>query len=202
MHLYNNLDAYFHLATHGDSKALNLLLEEFNSRLKDISITNGISEAKYGEFVANFGEDIESLFMKMINDFDTSKGSFNVFISYVCKRRMIPAIQKWLFEECNIFTDLDLELAELASAQKQIGEDDVSLRRDMEIKKFRWSIASKSHAMTQDKRLLNKIILLTYAGYKAKEICEKLKISRGKLRHMQEKIKSDSDIMNLKLELK
>ena len=73
---------------------------------------------------------------------------------------------------------------------------------DLAINNFKYSISTPKRHLNQTERLQQKILLLQYAGYSNREICEKLKLTKAVLRYQIALIKQQDTMLNLKLDLK
>ena len=200
---FDSLNAYYYFASRGDKEAYEKLYNGFILRAESQIADAGYLVPKNTEISMDFYNYVDELFFKIINDYEEERSSFNVFVEFVLKVRLVniynKLMAKWRYTSSFVeFNEVEHSIA----AKAMITDPDVpSLRQDIEVSNFKFRIASGKFA-NNEKRFRNKVIMMVYAGFKPKEIEDTLKISRGKLRYILNQIKDDDDIVNLKLELK
>ena len=197
-----NMDAYYHMATQGDSEAFQNLYLIFVKKAKLI-IKHCTS--LYKEFhleCIDFTPTIDSVFSDLLNDFDQSKSSFSSYLDFLLDNRLTPTVKNNLFDYVNQYApnlewnekDRDMDLF--------IDEDLPDIHSSIVVSDFKARMASSNKYKSKPERLKTKVLLLQYAGCKKGEICKALKISYGQLRTILEQFKDDEELINLKLELK
>ena len=197
------MDAYFRLASRGDSKALELLTNEFYSRAKSVCQIYIGKNSKLSVFPEDFMEIIDSCFLRVINEYDANRGSFSWFVEYVLTRRLMTKIAQTIMDvKDNYGFIIDDELKDENIAEEQPDPNQMNIASDLAIEKFTYRIASPRKGKNKEKRLTDQIMLLQLAGYTEREICEKLNLTKGQLRFRIKKRVDDEDYMNLKLEIK
>lgn len=200
---FTNLDACYYLASIGNKEAYNLLYECFVFKAKMEVAINGYDLRKNSEFSANFDDLVNELFFKTINSYSEEKGSFSNYCTYCFRTRLVNEIAKVWSELNQEYSDADLNDSECALTANEIMDPDYpSIRHDIEIANFRYRISSCNRNATPKKRIVNKVVLMIYAGFKAGEIMKTLKLSKSQYRSIMQRIKKDDDIANLKLEMK
>jgi len=200
---YRNLDAYFHVASHGDPEAYKILYQEFVCKAKYVIKSTLRNSLNFPVIPEDFSEYIDYLFFKAINEYDPERGSFSWYVDYVVKLRLEKKVQKAIAEnqiDYDVFdleNDSDLDAIEFLAdpCQKTIVED-------LAIADFKLKIASPREYHTRKDKLLNKILLLQYAGYKNAEIARLLGMTINELRSYLKLIQNTKQVVNLKLDLK
>ena len=202
MHLFY-LDAYFHLASKGDKEALNTLYQMFLESAQIEMYTAKKNSSKLLGIPEDFSIFLDDLFFSILNDYDPDRGSFRWYVSYVLEKKFSPKVKQSVVElqrNCVIRDEYPTEVI--------FGIDDVpdpgqlELSSDLALDNFKCMIASPLKHQTKIERLQSKILLLQYAGYSKKEICDELNITRGILRYQLEQIRDGHTMINLKLDLK
>ena len=199
---FSYLDAYYYLATLGDKGAFDLLYKGVILRATTQVEAAGFKLQKHAEISANFEEFVDSLFFKMINTYEMERGAFSAYVEYVLKTRLVNEIKRLysIWNADNLDTDFDE--AEHGIAGLNEYDQDSCIRRQIEVNNFKYRIASGNQNATRSKQKHNKMILMMYAGYDAKEIQKRFHITKSQYRTLIAKIKKDEDILNLKFELK
>jgi Fic family protein len=80
--------------------------------------------------------------------------------------------------------------------------DQQPMHKEIAHNNFKLKISSPNNHKRKDKRIIDKILLLQYAGYKNKEICKHLKMTYAQLRRYLDKMKNDDELINFKIDLK
>ena len=200
---FRNLDAYFHVASHGDPEAYKILYEEFVRKAKYILKTTLKNSYNYPVIPEDFSDYIDSLFFDIINEYDPERGSFSWYVDYVLKVRLDGKVKKAIAEnqiDYDIF-DLD-EDPELDPMELLSDPDQKSIVEDIAISNFKLKLASPKEHRTRKEKLQDKVLLLQYAGCKNAEIARQLNLTINELRGYLKKVKADEKVINLKLELK
>ena len=200
---FRNLDAYFHVASHGDPEAYKILYEEFVRKAKYILRTTLKNSYNYPVIPEDFSDYIDSLFFDIINEYDPERGSFSWYVDYVLKVRLDGKVKKAIAEnqiDYDIF-DLD-EDPELDPMELLSDPDQKSIVEDIAISNFKLKLASPKEHRTRKEKLQDKVLLLQYAGCKNAEIARQLNLTINELRGYLKKVKADEKVINLKLELK
>lgn len=200
---FRNLDAYFHVASHGDPEAYKILYEEFVRKAKYILKTTLKNSYNYPVIPDDFSDYIDSLFFDIINEYDPERGSFSWYVDYVLKVRLDGKVKKAIAEnqiDYDIF-DLD-EDPELDPMELLSDPDQKSIVEDIAISNFKLKLASPKEHRTRKEKLQDKVLLLQYAGCKNAEIARQLNLTINELRGYLKKVKADEKVINLKLELK
>ncbi len=200
---FTNMDAYFHMASHGDSDAYKLLYSNFLSRAIVVAKMAGLSLTKNPGISAEFQDFVDSLFFKIINEYGREKGLFGHYIEYCLSQRLVPKVSFLIGRLKEEITDWDIEQAELINAELITSEmSNTAIRREVEFNRFKMKIASPNNGFKESTKLKKKVALMIYAGFKAIEIKQKLKLTESRYRTIVEKLKKDEDFINLKLEMK
>lgn len=200
---FSNLDAYFHMAAHGDQEAYQLLYKEFRSRAEQVIKNSGFNLAKYPGIRGDFDELTDREFLHCMNDYDSEKGTFSHYVEYILGTRVLREAQEIIFKWTTKTVDLDYDEAELVMAERETPQSySEKMTNEYAVRDFRLRISSSTRHISNEERLERRLLILLYAGCKASEIREKLKISEGKYRILLEKVKESEDITKLKLELK
>ena len=200
---FRNLDAYFHVASHGDPEAYKILYEEFVRKAKYILKTTLKNSYNYPVIPEDFSDYIDSLFFDIINEYDPERGSFSWYVDYILKVRLDSKVKKAIAEnqiDYDIF-DLD-EDPELDPMELLSDPDQKSIIEDIAVSNFKLKLASPKEHRTRKEKLQDKVLLLQYAGCKNAEIARQLNLTMNELRGYLKKVKADEKVINLKLELK
>ena len=200
---FRNLDAYFHVASHGDPEAYKILYEEFVRKAKYILKTTLKNSYNYPVIPEDFSDYIDSLFFDIINEYDPERGSFSWYVDYILKVRLDSKVKKAIAEnqiDYDIF-DLD-EDPELDPMELLSDPDQKSIVEDIAVSNFKLKLASPKEHRTRKEKLQDKVLLLQYAGCKNAEIARQLNLTMNELRGYLKKVKVDEKVINLKLELK
>ena len=199
----NDLDAYFHMASEGNSEAYYSLYKEFIKRAKYVVREAIKSVSNQPKFVDDFGELIDGLFFKVINDYDNTRGSFTHFVDYIFEHRLTNIVQKEVIANNQLYANVEYDdEQEVKTTELFKDPNQLSMVSDIAINGFIYEIASPNKHKSNARRLRDKILMLQYAGYSNAKICEILKISMFALNREKEKIMNDQDIMDLKINLK
>lgn len=200
---FRNLDAYFHVASHGDPEAYKILYEEFVRKAKYILKTTLKNSYNYPVIPEDFSDYIDSLFFDIINEYDPERGSFSWYVDYILKVRLDGKVKKAIAEnqiDYDVF-DLD-EDPELDPMELLSDPDQKSIVEDIAVSNFKLKLASPKEHRSRKEKLQDKVLLLQYAGCKNAEIARQLNLTMNELRGYLKKVKADEKVINLKLELK
>ena len=198
----NTFDLYFHLASHGNKEAYNLLYEAFIQKANLVVISTFKNNSKYMGFSDDFCGIIDDLFFYAINNFEPEKTSFSTFVDYLLYHKLVGAVKSEIHRIQTYVAEIDFDDNDVNGIELVSDPIQPSIQSEILIKNFQLSIASPNKNKTQKRRLRDRVLILQYAGYKNKEICEKLKITYAQLRRIYEKMKDDEELLNIKLDLK
>lgn len=196
------IDAYFYMATKGDKRAYENLYSDFVKRAKKVIRTVCHISTKFSGIPEDFSDLIDKYFFQILNEYDSERGSFSNFVDYILTKRFFYNVQTLFIERMNNSFSLDDEFDGSKSIELVEDPSQTSIQSDIMLNNFKQRIASSNRYRTQEERTQNKILMLQYAGYSNYEIAKQLKMTIGELRGFLKKIRSDNDIVNLKLELK
>ena len=199
---FANLDAYFHLASQGDTEAFEILYKEFVIRAKYTIKTTITTSTNYVNYPVDFSELIDEFFFKALNEFEPERGTFTQFCDYILTRRLFSRVKRKIYENQLLYADVSLENEEVDAVELLSDPNETSIISDIALTKFKYQIASPNIHRTSEQRLRDKILLLQYAGYQITDICKILKIPYSSLRREIEKFRTDEELINLKLDLK
>ena len=198
-----SLDAYFYLATKGDDYAYYKLYEGFVSWC-NFAIRSVVQKtSNFQGFSEDFSDIIDNLFFKTIRDHDDEKGSFTFFANYIIKTRLLPKVLDVVALIQNKCSDIDPLLNNNHSFEDVLPDpNQKSIHHEIAINDFKCKISSPNNHKSKDNRVIDKILLLQYAGFKNAEICSYLNCTYSQLRRYLEKIKNDDVLINFKINLK
>ena len=198
----SNLDKYFHMASHGDKEAYQLLYKEFVDKANSVVRTTIQNYSKFQGIPEDFCDVIDDLFFEAINEFEQEKKSFSTYVDYLLSHRLVGAVKSEIHRIQTYIADIDYDDSEVKAVELLPDPDHSSMAGELAIMRFKAEIATPSSHKTKEQRLRDRVLTLLYAGYKNKEICDKLNITYAQLRRVLEKIEDDEEINNIKLDLK
>lgn len=197
------MDAYFHMASHGCIEAYELLYMEFTSRAETLVRLAGFKISKYTEIFIDFQDYVDSLFFKILNEYDSSRGPFGRFCDYCLNQRLmskfISMVKKWREGASNFSID-DCEIVNAESIPTEFSN--TTMRREVQFNQFKLKMSSPNASPKRSEKIKRNVALMLYSGFKPIEVKRKLDISECRYRNAVEKLKKDEDIINLKLEMK
>jgi len=200
---FSRMDAYFHLASHGDKQAYMLLYEEYHSRAESVTRITLSNYANSPVIPADFIEYVDFLFLKILNEYEPERGSFSWYTEYVLQTKLAGKITQVVGAAGSSRILLnDYGEDNYLSIEDFADPNQTPIASDLAIENFKYKIASPEKVKNKDAKIKNKILLLLYAGLKNTEICRKLNMTMGDLRGYLRRIKEDDDMINLKLDLK
>lgn len=200
---YQSLDAYFYLATKGDEYAYYKLYEGFVSWCHFAIKSIVEKTSNFQGFPEDFTEIIDNIFFKTLRDHDEEKGSFTFFANYIIKTRLLPKVLDVVALIQNNSSDIDSLLNNNHTFEDVLADpNQKSIHQEIALNDFKYKISSPSNRKSKDDRVIDKILLLQYAGFKNSEICSHLKCTYAQLRRYIEKIKNNDTLINFKINLK
>ena len=198
----NDIDTFFHMASHGDKEAYKMLYKEFLKRA-DYVVANTIkNNSNFQGFPRDFGELIDDLFFEAINTFTNEQKTFSSYVDYLLSRRLVYAVKNEIHMIQSYIADIDYDDEDVKTIELLPDPQQPSLQSEIAINDLKLIIASPNKHRTKDRRQRDKILTMKYAGYSNKEICDALKISYSQLRRILVKAEDDEEIANIKLDLK
>lgn len=197
-----SLDAYFHMAAHGDEGAHQILYNYFKSRANQFIKIALDKMPKYQVNPADFADFVDILYFKILNDYDPNRGSVSNYIEYVLNRRLVPKVQQILIEESEQYTNFNEQRECNEPIETYADPNQKSFLEDIAINDFKLKISSPGNKKSNFKKMRDKILAMSYAGFTIKEICNELNITVSEYRWLLKKMKEDPDIINFKLEMK
>lgn len=198
----NDIDAFFHMASHGDKEAYKTLYGLFVERANKLVTATIKRNSNFRGFPGDFCGLIDELFLKAINDYETEKGTFSTFVNWLLDRRLRNAVLQEIIEiqaytKTIDYADIDYdEIETLPDSDSMIITDQIALND------FKLKISTPNVHKTQDERQRDRVLLLNYAGYKMVEISQILNLSYSTVKRILDKAKEDEDLYNIKLDLK
>ena len=202
MHLVN-LDAYFRLASRGHKEALSVLYKMFKESAKIEMLAARKNISNFAGFPEDFHDLLDNLFFGILNDYDPDRGSFTWYMSFILEKKLSPKVKKAIIETQHFkMSDELLEDEDFNVLDNIPDPNQLEVSSDLAINNFKYSISTPKRNLNQTERLQQKILLLQYAGYSNREICEKLKLTKAVLRYQIALIKQQDTMLNLKLDLK
>ena len=198
---FSLLDAFFHVATQGSQEAYRLLYNEFLNRARgkiNLAADNSLKFTGFSEDLLQF---VDELFLNILSDYDSTKGSFAFFADYVLNLRIPSKVAAMVQKRHKTYqvkneNGEDMDIEDFADPHQN------SISYEVAMEDFRLRISSPNRYITNDQRMQNKISMMRYAGYKKIEICKMLKISEGTLRKYLKLIKNSDASDDFKLDLK
>ena len=195
------IDACFHLAAHGNKEAYQKLYNEFRRRAElRINIIVSQMTILSGNPI-DFSDLIDSLFFKLINEYNYDRGSFSNFMEYTFSHRLTSKVQSVAFAYQNqiaaIGSNNDFQTIETLADPTQR-----TIQEEIALKNFKTRISSPNRNKKLVDRTMDKILAMQYAGLSTKEICERLNLSPARYRNYIKKIQDDDRVINFKLEMK
>lgn len=201
MHLLN-ADAYFHLASKGNKEALNTLYDIVIKRAHYIIKSKLRNSPKFSGNPDDFSNLVDKYFFQIINDYDSSRGSFSNYIDFVLETRLSAKVESNLISQAMLYAPLGNEEEDSSSLEWFADESETGMPSTIAMNSFKQMISSPSLKMGVEERIHQRIMMLQYAGYKNIEIAKILKITPGELRGHIKRIQEKDEILNLKLDLK
>ena len=198
---FSELDAYYHIATQGDSEAFNVLYKEFHHKAKNL--VNLIKNT--GNYTGNsvdFDDLIDKIFYRILNEYDPERGTFSAYVEYVLGNRFSANVRSIFITNQATYAPLEEVIEDLPPLETLPDPNQIPMSDDIAINQFKLRISSKGKSRSFSNRMRDRIVILQYAGYKNTEICEILNITYSQLRTHLTYIKNHEDVVNLKLELK
>lgn len=198
----NDIDAFFHMASHGDKEAYKTLYGLFVERANKLVTATIKRNSNFRGFPGDFCGLIDELFLKAINDYETEKGTFSTFVNWLLDRRLRNAVLQEIIEiqaytKTIDYADIDYdEIETLPDSDSMIITDQIALND------FKLKISTPNVHKTQDERQRDRVLLLNYAGYKMVEISQILNMSYSTVKRILDKAREDEDLYNIKLDLK
>ena len=199
---FSKMDAYYYLATQGDSEALKTLYKEFLQKAAKLTYNCLKSCSNYSGNPDDFWDFVDKMFFRMLNEYEPEKGQFCTFLEYVVSKRIGSQVSTQLAETASKYTDMSDDFEGKGGIEGIADPNQVPIVSDIAMTNFKYQISSKSRNKTNAERIRDKILLLQYSGYTSNEICEYLNITYGQLRTYLKNIQKDRTIINLKLDLK
>lgn len=200
---FSRLDAFYRMASKGDSDAYNKMYSEFSLMCKRAILGTLRNYRKNTGISEDFYEYIDSLFVKIINEYNNSKGSFSTFCEYSVNQKITARISEEILSNKHGHFSLDDIVVEDKSYLDVVADEGIlDLRTEVAVENFKYMISSPNRRLTKAQRLRNTLLKYRYLGYKDIEICDLMKITLSQLRNISKKIKEDEEINNFKLELK
>ena len=198
-----NLDAYFHLASQGDTEAYKILYLEFVRKAKIITKATLKNPSNFPVIPEDFSDFIDVLFFRAINEYDGERGSFSWYVDYVISVRLEKRIKKAIAENPIDYDFCDLDFLQESDCIDLLADPNQKpIVEDVAVSSFKYRLASPKEHRTRKEKMRDKIILLQYAGFKNTEIAKKLNLTINEFRGYLKGIKKDDKIVNLKLDLK
>lgn len=154
-------------------------------------------------FPEDFSDIIDDLFFKSLREYDEERGTYTFFVSYVIKTRLIPKVLDIVVLIQNKCADIDSLLNDNRSFEDVMADPNQKpIHQEIALNDFKYKISSPGNKKSKDNKVIDRILLLQYAGYKNSEICKYLKCTYSQLRRYLEKIKNDDNLNNFKINLK
>ena len=199
---FSKLDAYYHLATQGDSEAYDSLYKEFTSKANNLISSIIKNYSFYAGIPADFSDLIDKIFFRVLREYDMNRSSFSSYVEFVFNTRLANNVTSIILDSMNDFKLLDDMFEEQNFIDAAADPNQIPITKDIAIQNFTYKIASPNKSKSKKERIRDKILLLQYKGYTNVEICKVLNITLGQLRGYQKQISKDKDIINFKLEMK
>lgn len=198
---FSEINAFFHMASQGDTEAFEQLYNLFTRRAKFIIRTTIETSSNFSGIPDDFSDLIDKIFFGAINDYEAERGPFHVYCDYMISKRLSNIVKQKVYDDQTFRADIEYSDDDLI-IDRIADPDSSNLLNDIVVDDFRLSISSPNKYKTRDRRLRDKVLVLQLAGYSSKEICETLKITYSAYRWLMDKLKEDSELINLKLDLK
>jgi len=198
----NDINKFFHMATHGDKEAYKLLYKEFVNRANLVVLNTVKNNSNFSGFPGDFCDLIDDLFFKAINEYEPEKRSFSSYVDYLFSHRLANAVRSEIHDIESYIADVDYEDENIKSIELLSDPQQPTLQNEIAMNNFKVLVASPNKHKSKDRRLRDKVLTFKYAGYNNQEICNKLNLSYSQLRRILVKAEDDDDIANIKLDLK
>jgi len=198
----NDLDAFFHMASHGNKEAYNSLYESFVKQANKVVVSTVKRNTNFKGFPGDFCDLIDDLFFKAINEFEPEKGPFSAFANWLFDRRLKNAVLKEIIDIQNFTKTTDYEDSEYNEIENLPDTKSSSITNQITLNNFELHICSPNAHKNNYTRRRDKVLALQYAGYNMNEISKILNLPYPTVRGILEKAREDDDICNIKLDLK
>ena len=198
----NDIDAFFHMASHGDKEAYKTLYGLFVERANKLVTATIKRNSNFRGFPGDFCGLIDELFLKAINDYETEKGTFSTFVNWLLDRRLKNAVLQEIIEIQAYTKTIDYEDINYDEIEALPDSESMIITDQIALKDFKLKISTPNVHKTQDERQRDRVLLLNYAGYKIVEISQILNMAYSTVKRILDKAKEDEDLYNIKLDLK
>ena len=198
----SEIDSLFQRAKQGDKDAYWTLYQEFVRRANIIINATIKATPKFTGFPEDFCDMIDELFFKTIKEYNFRYGPFSKYLNKALQWRLVTLIRKYIAETQIYRVDIAYDDIDAESIEQLADPNQSNMPTELAFDNFKAKIASPNRHKTLEQRQKDKILLLQYAGYSYKEICKYLKIPYSSLRRIVEDMRTDKDIMSIKLDLK
>ena len=199
---YSNLDAFFHMASRGDTEAYEKLYLLFKRRCQNMVNTIVSNYSNFTGIPDDFSVYIDGLFFKAICEYDSARGSFSWFADYLVNNRLRIEVLSSLSDLAEKYADVNELLDEKTFEDVFADPEQDSVPKEVSKNSFQYKIASPNKNKTILKRKIDRILLLKYAGYTQREIRSIMNLSRQNYRTLLEKAQEDEDMINFKIDMK
>jgi len=200
---FTRMDALFHMASHGDKEAYSSLYNEIVRKANTIIKSVARNQLNFSVNPGDFLEIIDETFFDLINEYDSGKGPFSAFVEYLLSIRFVGKIKRQMLRiQCTYIDSYETEREEGLDMELFADPNQLDMISDIAINNFELRISSPQNKGKYKDRMVNRVLLLLYSGFKIDEICETLKITRGEYRGIIKYMNSKSSIKNLRLDLK
>ncbi|MBR4377937.1 MAG: helix-turn-helix domain-containing protein [Bacilli bacterium] len=196
------LDAYFYMAAHGNKEAYQKLYAEVKRRAE---VTVSITLSQISNLTGNpidFSDFIDTLFFKMINEYDNDRGSFSNYVDYTFSHRLTSKVQYDGIEYANLIAAFNSSFDDSNTIESFADPNQKIISEEIAVTNFKARISSPDRTKTIYNRTVDRILAMHYLGFSIKEICETLKLSLSQYRSYIKKIKEEDRVINFKLEMK
>lgn len=197
-----NMDSLFHMATHGNKEAFNQLYIQFVNRANRLVKSIIRKDTNFKGFSEDFCDFIDDLFFVAINEHIPQQGSFSSFTNFLLNTRLRHVVLKHIIDVKRYTQEISYDDSEDNEIENIADPDQVPFVDQITLDDFGLYIASPSHHKSVYQRRRDKIIALSYAGYKRTEICKIMKLPYTVVRGILEKARDDKELSNIKLDLK
>ena len=104
---FSKLDAYYHLATHGDSEVYDSLYKEFTSKANNLISAIIKNYSFYSGIPADFSDLIDKIFFRVLKEYDMNRSSFSSYVEFVFNTRLANNATSIILDSMNDFKLLD-----------------------------------------------------------------------------------------------
>ena len=197
---YQDIDAYFFMATMGDEYAYRQIYAYFYNESEKVII--GVLSSCRNKSISSdeFSDLVSVLFMEAVNEYDFNRAPFSLFAKYLIQLKLVRRIIQLLKKNSEKVFSLDDCIDGEHSYHDIIGDENIE--QDNVKTRFKYSLASKDTYRTREEKILDKVKLMLYCGYSQSEIAKYLRLSRNDIRKVINECKNDESIINLKMEIK